>query len=89
MLLIADENQQIVGKPTIEGARVFATAKGEGKDKKIVIFKYKNKTRNRNKTGHRQIFTALSIDKIVQSGEEVEQPKKARRTKKEVAEDGA
>ena len=68
VLLIADENQQIVGKPTIEGAKVVATAKGEGKDKKIIIFKYKNKTRYRNKTGHRQIFTALSIDRIVQPG---------------------
>jgi large subunit ribosomal protein L21 len=68
VLLIADENQQIVGKPTIEGAKVVATVKGEGKEKKIVIFKYKNKTRSSKKTGHRQIYTALSIDEIVQPG---------------------
>jgi large subunit ribosomal protein L21 len=68
VLLIADENQQIIGKPTIEGAKVVATCNGEGKDKKIIIFKYKNKTRNRKKTGHRQTYTALSIDRIVQPG---------------------
>ncbi len=68
MLLIADENQQIVGKPTIEGAKVVATVKGQGKDKKIIVFNYKNKTRNRNKTGHRQMYTALSINEIVQGG---------------------
>lgn len=68
VLFIADGGQQIVGKPTIEGAKVVATVKGEGKDKKIVIFKYKNKTRSSKKTGHRQMYTALSIDKIVRPG---------------------
>ncbi len=68
VLLIADENQQIIGKPTIEGAKVVAISKGEGKNKKIIIFKYKNKTRYRKKTGHRQMYTALSIDRIVQPG---------------------
>lgn len=89
MLFIADEDRQLVGIPTIKGAKVVATVNGEGKGKKIIVFKYKNKTRNRNKTGHRQIYTALSIDKIVQAGIEEETPKRTRRTKKEVAEDGA
>jgi large subunit ribosomal protein L21 len=68
VLLIADNDQQIVGKPTIEGAKVVATVKGQGKDKKIIVFKYKNKTRSSNKTGHRQMYTALTIDEIVQAG---------------------
>ena len=68
MLLIADNDQQIVGKPTIEGAKVVATVKGEGKAKKIIVFNYKNKTRSSKKNGHRQIYTALSINEIVQPG---------------------
>ena len=68
MLLIADDDQQIVGKPTIEGAKVVATVKGEGKAKKIIVFNYKNKTRSSKKNGHRQIYTALSINEIVQPG---------------------
>ena len=42
---------------------VKATAEvlGQGKDKKIVVFKYKAKKNVRNKQGHRQPFTRLKI----------------------------
>ncbi len=45
---------------------MVAKVKGQGKDKKIIVFKYKNKTRSSKKTGHRQMYTELSIDEIVQ-----------------------
>jgi len=89
VLLIADGEQLTVGKPTIDGAKVVATSKGEGKGKKIIVFKYKPKVRYRKKTGHRQLYTKLTIDKISQPGAEAEQPKKTRRRKKEVTEGGA
>ena len=45
---------------------VKATAEvlGQGKDKKIVVFKYKAKKNVRNKQGHRQPFTRLKIVSI-------------------------
>ena len=89
VLLIADGEQLTVGKPTIDGAKVVATSKGEAKGKKIVVFKYKPKVRYRKKTGHRQLYTKLTIDKISQPGAEAEQPKKTRRRKKEITESGA
>ena len=89
VLLIADGDNLTVGKPTIDGAIVFATAKGEAKDKKIVVFKYKSKVRYRKKTGHRQFHTRLTIDKISQPGSETGKPKKTRQRKKEVTESGA
>jgi len=89
VLLIVDDEQLTVGKPIIDGAKVVATSKGEAKDKKIVVFKYKPKTRYRKKTGHRQFHTKLTIDKISQPGDAAEQPKKTRRQKKEVTESGA
>ncbi len=89
VLFIADENQQIVGRPTIEGAKVVATVGGEGKGKKIIVFKYKSKTRSRVKTGHRQMLTRPCLLINNQSGMEEETPKRIRRTKKEVVEDGA
>ena len=89
VLLIADDEKLTVGKPIIDGAKVIATSKGEAKDKKIVVFKYKPKTRYRKKTGHRQFHTKLTIDKISQPGAEAEQPKKTRRHEKEVTESGA
>ena len=84
VLFIADGDKVTVGTPTIDGAKVIATSQGEGKGKKIIVFKYKPKVRYRKKTGHRQFYTRLAIDSIV-----VEPTKKARRRKKEVIASGA
>jgi large subunit ribosomal protein L21 len=86
VLLIADGDRLTVGKPIIQGARVAATSKGEGKGKKIVVFKYKSKVRYSKKTGHRQFYTRLTIDKISEpEAAQGEPQKKVRRRKKEVS----
>ena len=87
VLLIADGDEIKVGTPTVEGAKVIATSQGEGKGKKIVVFKYKPKVRYRKKTGHRQFYTRLLIDQIV-GQETAPAKKKTTRRKKEVKEDG-
>ena len=90
VLLIADGDKVTVGTPTIEGAKVIATSQGEGKGKKIIVFKYKPKVRYRRKMGHRQLYTSLTIDKIVEPGAiQAEPVKKVRRRKEEVVESGA
>ena len=92
VLLIADDDNKVTaGNPLVEGARIVATSQGNGKGKKIIIFKYKPKTRYRKKTGHRQLYTRLSIDRIIEPGATEEKPpaKKTRRKKKEVTADGA
>ncbi|MCK4368604.1 MAG: 50S ribosomal protein L21 [Dehalococcoidales bacterium] len=90
VLLIADGKRLTVGAPTVDGAKVVATSQGEGKGEKIIVFKYKPKVRYRKKTGHRQLYTRLVIDKIVEPGAAQAKPvKKARRRKKEVTKDGA
>ena len=65
VLLLADDKKVTVGTPTVSGAKVVATSQGEGKGKKIIVFKYKPKRRYSSKTGHRQFYTRLTIDKIV------------------------
>ncbi len=91
VLLIADDDRVTVGKPVIDGAKVLATAQQNGKGEKIIVFKYKPKVRYRRKSGHRQLFTRLSIDKIVPPGmaEEAKPVKRTRRKKTEVTTDGA
>jgi len=74
VLLMGDGERVTVGTPVVEGAKVLATAQGEVKGDKIVIFKYKAKVRYRRKTGHRQLFTRLLIDKIVEPGAREEEP---------------
>ena len=66
VLLIANGEKVTVGNPLVSGAKVMATSQGEGKGDKIIVFKYKPKMRYRKKTGHRQIHTRLTIDKIVE-----------------------
>jgi large subunit ribosomal protein L21 len=63
--LVADGDKLVVGKPTVEGARVIADVVKEGKRDKVIVFKYKAKTRYSKKTGHRQPYTRLSIKEIV------------------------
>ena len=89
VLLIADGDQVTIGTPTIGGAKVVATSKGAGKGDKVIVFKYKPKVRYRKKTGHRQLYTRLVIDKIVEPGAAETKPaKKPRQRKKEVKESG-
>jgi large subunit ribosomal protein L21 len=91
VLLIADGDKVTVGTPTIEGAKVIATSQGNGKGKKLIILKYKPKVRYRKKTGHRQLYTRLVIDKIIEPGAKPSEPteKVRQRKKKEVIQDGA
>ena len=89
VLLIANGDKITVGTPTIDQAKVISTSKGEGKAKKIIVFKYKSKVRYRKKTGHRQRYTSLAIDKIVEPEAAEEKPKRrVSRRKKEVTQSG-
>jgi large subunit ribosomal protein L21 len=90
VLLIGEGKKVTVGTPTVDGAKVKATSKGEGKGDKVIVFKYKPKVRYRKKTGHRQLYTRLVIDEIVGPGAEAkEKPPKKARAKKEVTESGS
>lgn len=55
-----------VGTPYLEGAKVSAKVEKQGRDKKIIVFKYKaKKGSTRRKQGHRQPYTKLVIEEII------------------------
>lgn len=90
VLLVGDDDKVAVGTPIVEGAKVVATSQGGGKAAKIIVFRYKPKVRYRRKTGHRQLYTRLTIDRIVGLGTESgKAARKTRRRKKEVSASGA
>ena len=64
VLLLSHDDEVFVGNPYVEGARVVAKLEDEGKGKKVIVFKYKPKTRYRRKIGHRQRFARISIQEI-------------------------
>ncbi|MCO7175588.1 50S ribosomal protein L21 [Sporolactobacillus kofuensis] len=53
-----------VGAPTVDGATVTAKVVEQGRDKKIIVFKFKKRKNYRRKQGHRQPFTKVIIEKI-------------------------
>lgn len=64
VLVLSDGNKISVGAPTVSGASVKATVIGDGKAKKVIVYKYKPKKGFHKKNGHRQPFTQLKIEKI-------------------------
>jgi len=81
--MVADGDKIAVGNPVVEGAKVTATAKENGKGDKVIVFKYKAKVRYRRKNGHRQQYTRLSIDSITAPGIAEPKPAKAAKPAKE------
>ena len=63
VLLVSGDDVK-VGEPTVDGASVEATVVGDGKAKKVIVYKYKRKTGYHKKNGHRQTYTEVKIDKI-------------------------
>ena len=63
-VLLVSDGETVIGNPTIAGASVTASVVCEGKDKKVVVYKYKRKTGYHKKNGHRQLFTKVKIESI-------------------------
>ena len=61
VMMLVDGEKVTNGNPLVKGAEVVAEVLEQGKEDKIVVFKYKAKKNYRRKQGHRQPFTALKI----------------------------
>ena len=64
VLAVSNGENITFGNPLVKSATVDAKVIGQGKEKKIIIFKYKAKKGYRNKNGHRQPYTKVQIEKI-------------------------
>lgn len=65
-VLLLEKNKKVeVGNPTLKGAKVTGKVLAQGKNKKVIVFKYKAKKREKTKKGHRQPYTLVEITKIV------------------------
>ena len=64
-VLLVEKGRQIeIGTPLVKGAKVIGKIISQGKAKKVIVFKYKPKTRYKVKKGHRQPFTEVEIKSI-------------------------
>jgi large subunit ribosomal protein L21 len=64
VLMVSDDTGTQVGTPTLDGVAVDAEIVKQGKQKKIIVFKYKAKKGFRRKKGHRQPYTRVRINAI-------------------------
>ncbi len=64
VLLTIDKDQVNIGKPFVSGVKVTGKVLSQGKGEKLVVFKYRAKSRYRRKTGHRQLQSVVEIQSI-------------------------
>ncbi|HTQ54896.1 MAG TPA: 50S ribosomal protein L21 [Bryobacteraceae bacterium] len=58
-----DEGQLVAG-PELGGATVTGTIVGNGRGKKVLVFKFKRKKQYKRTIGHRQDFTEVKVGDI-------------------------
>jgi large subunit ribosomal protein L21 len=64
VLMIHKGEKNIFGSPLLPSAKVTAEVVGNGKDKKILVFRQKPRKGFRKLRGHRQQFTTVKIKSI-------------------------
>jgi len=63
-VLLASNEGKVLAGPEAEKVKVEGTVVRQGKDRKVIVFKYKPKKGYHRKQGHRQLFTEIRVDKI-------------------------
>lgn len=64
VILVADGSKVKIGNPLVKDAKVTAKVEKQGKEKKVVTFKYKPKKHSHTKYGHRQPYTKVTVESI-------------------------
>ncbi len=64
VLMIADGDDLKVGRPFVEGGKVTAVVRSQGRARKVNIIKFRRRKHHLKRQGHRQAFTELEITGI-------------------------
>lgn len=64
VLMVVNGEEIKIGQPQLDGAKVTAKIVEQGKAKKVIVFKKKRRKGYRVKNGHRQHYTALTIEQV-------------------------
>jgi large subunit ribosomal protein L21 len=63
-VLMVGGDKVAVGAPLVDGAKVDAEIVGQGRGKKLIVYKIKRRKSYRRKAGHRQPYTELKVTGI-------------------------
>jgi large subunit ribosomal protein L21 len=64
VLVVNDGSNTVIGSPYVEGASVNGKIVSHGKNRKVIVFKYKRRKDSKTKKGHRQSYTEVLVEKI-------------------------
>ena len=77
ILYLDDGKNKMIGTPFVKGTKIAGEIETHGRERKVVVFKFKRRKGYQNKNTHRQKYTILKISKLVTA-------KKSSSTKKTV-----
>ncbi len=63
-VVVVNNDKDVLCGDKVTNANVTAEVVGEGKSKKVIVYKYKRKTGYHKKQGHRQPYTKVEIKAI-------------------------
>lgn len=64
VLMLGTGDDVTIGAPYVDGGKVSAEVRAQGRAKKIEIIKFKRRKHHRKQMGHRQSYTELLIKEI-------------------------
>ena len=78
ILYLDNGKDKLVGSPNVKGVTIDAKLESHGKEKKVIVFKFKRRKGYQKKNSHRQDFSLLKIGKL---GKATKAPAKKAATK--------
>jgi large subunit ribosomal protein L21 len=77
VLAVSGDEGLKLGQPAVEGLKVMAEVVGPTMGEKVYVQKFRKRKNSRRRTGHRQIFTKVRVNKIGGSEEKLQSEKVA------------
>ena len=85
ILYIDDGKKKTVGTPMVAGAKIDSEILSQGRDRKVVVFKFKRRKGYQKKNTHRQEYSILKIGKLGKVKKTVAAKKSSESADKEAA----
>ena len=85
ILYIDDGKKKTVGTPMVAGAKIDSEILSQGRDRKVVVFKFKRRKGYQKKNTHRQEYSILKVGKLGKVKKTVASKKITEKTDKEAA----
>jgi large subunit ribosomal protein L21 len=64
VLLVSSDESVAIGRPIVDGASVTGKILEQGRGEKLTVYKFKRRKNQRKRNGHRQAYTAVSIQTV-------------------------